>query len=159
MKQLLILGAGTAGTMMAHHLRKHLPRGEWRITAADRSEDHYYQPGFLFLPFGMIEESAIVKKTRDLLPKDVEFIAAAVERIDPSENRVYLEGREPIDYDLLIVATGSHIVPEETEGMDGAGWRRDVFDFYSFEGAQALRDHLRSWQGGKLVVHVTEMPI
>ncbi|MBL9155646.1 MAG: FAD-dependent oxidoreductase [Verrucomicrobiales bacterium] len=159
MKNLLILGAGTAGTMMAHHLRKRLPRGEWRITAVDRSEDHYYQPGFLFLPFGMIDESAIVKKTRDLLPRDVDFVAAPVERIDPAARQVHLAGREPIAYDLLIVATGSHIAPEETEGMTGPGWRRDVFDFYTFEGARALRDRLAAWQGGKLVVHVTEMPI
>lgn len=145
--------------MMAHHLRKRLPRGEWRITAVDRSEDHYYQPGFLFLPFGMIDESAIVKKTRDLLPRDVDFVAAPVERIDPAARQVHLAGREPIAYDLLIVATGSHIAPEETEGMTGPGWRRDVFDFYTFEGARALRDRLAAWQGGKLVVHVTEMPI
>ena len=159
MKNLLILGAGTAGTMMAHHLAKRLPRGEWRITAVDRSEDHYYQPGFLFLPFGMIEESAIVKKTRDLLPRGVDFIAASVDRIDPAARRVHLAGREPLPYDLLIVATGSHIAPQETEGMQGAGWRREVFDFYSFDGARALRDRLATWQGGKLVVHVTEMPI
>lgn len=159
MKDLLILGAGTAGTMMAHHLRKRLPRSEWRITAVDRSEDHYYQPGFLFLPFGMIEESAIVKQTRDLLPRGVDFVAASVERIDPAVRRVHLAGREPLAYDLLIVATGSHIAPEETEGMRGPGWRREVFDFYSFEGARALRDRLAAWQGGKLVVHVTEMPI
>lgn len=145
--------------MMAHHLRKRLPRDQWRITAVDKSEDHYYQPGFLFLPFGMIDERDVVKKTKDLLPSGVELIAAEVERIEPEANRVHFAGHEPENYDLLIVATGSHIVPEETEGMDGEGWRKDVFDFYSFDGARALRDHLASWKGGKLLVHVTEMPI
>jgi sulfide:quinone oxidoreductase len=161
MKRLVILGAGTAGTMMAHHLRKRLSPDEWGITAIDRSEHHYYQPGFLFLPFGQIAEKDVVKPIRDLLPAGVEFIASDVERIAPEANRIFLAGedRKQLDYDLLIVATGSHIVPEEVEGMAGPGWRRDVFDFYSFDGARALRDHLAGWDGGKLVVHITEMPI
>ncbi|MCB1231084.1 MAG: FAD-dependent oxidoreductase [Verrucomicrobiae bacterium] len=159
MKNLIILGAGTAGTMMAHHLRKRLSAAEWTITIVDRSENHYYQPGFLFLPFDMIEERAIVKPVRDLLPGDVDFIFAPIERIDAEANRVHLGGRDPIDYDLLVVATGSHIAPDEIEGMNGEGWRREVFDFYTFEGARALRDRLATWAGGKLVVHITEMPI
>ncbi len=160
MKHLVILGAGTAGTMMAHHLRKRLSPQAWRMTAVDRSEHHYYQPGFLFLPFGMIEEKAVVKPVRELLPAGVTLVAAEVRRIEPEANRVHLEGHDdPIDYDLLIIATGSHIAPDEVEGMTGPGWRRDVFDFYTFEGARALRDHLAAWEGGRLVVHVTEMPI
>lgn len=159
MQHLLILGAGTAGTMMAHHLRRRLPRGDWRITVVDKSERHYYQPGFLFLPFGMIAEADVVKSTRDLLPRGVEFICGDIERIDPAGRRVTVNGHEPQDFDLLIVATGSRIAPEETEGMSGDGWRRDVFDFYTFDGSRALRDRLATWDGGKLVVHVTEMPI
>lgn len=49
--------------------------------------------------------------------------------------------------------------PEEVEGMKGDGWRNDVFNFYTFDGALALRNKLRTWEGGKLVVHITEMPI
>ena len=43
--------------------------------------------------------------------------------------------------------------------MKGSGWYRDVFDFYTYEGAKALRNKLREWEGGKLLVHITEMPI
>ncbi len=159
MKNLLILGAGTAGTMMAHHLRKRLPAREWKLTVVDRSSRHYYQPGFLFLPFGMIDEKAVVKPVRDLLPRGVDFIEASCERIEPEARRVHLTDREPVAYDLLIVATGSHIAPDETEGMDGEGWRREVFDFYTYDGARALRDKLADWEGGRLLVQVTEMPI
>ena len=59
----------------------------------------------------------------------------------------------------MIIATGAKIAPEETEGMKGAEWQKSVFDFYTFEGSLALRNKLRDWQGGKLVVHITEMPI
>jgi pyrimidine operon attenuation protein/uracil phosphoribosyltransferase len=51
MKNLVILGAGTAGTMMANHLRPKLDKKEWNITIVDQYKTHYYQPGFLFLPF------------------------------------------------------------------------------------------------------------
>ncbi|MCP5550440.1 MAG: FAD-dependent oxidoreductase [Akkermansiaceae bacterium] len=159
MKHLLILGAGTAGTMMANHLRRKLPRAEWRLTAVDRSDEHYYQPGFLFLPFGEMDERAIVKSRRAFLPSGVDFVEAEIDRVEAGENRVLLAGGEALDYDLLIVATGSTIVPTEVEGMAGEGWRKNVFDFYTFDGARALRDRLATWEGGKLVVHVTEMPI
>ncbi len=64
-----------------------------------------------------------------------------------------------MSYDVLIIATGAKIAPEETAGMKGSEWQKSVFDFYTFEGALALRNKLREWQGGKLVVHITEMPI
>ena len=51
MKRLLILGAGSAGTMMANHLVRHLAPQEWELTVVDQEKVHYYQPGFLFLPF------------------------------------------------------------------------------------------------------------
>lgn len=50
MKNLVILGAGSAGTMMANHLDKKLNKQDWLITIVDQEKVHYYQPGFLFLP-------------------------------------------------------------------------------------------------------------
>ena len=34
-----------------------------------------------------------------------------------------------------------------------------VHEFYSYEGSVALAEKLRTWPGGKLVIHITEMPI
>ena len=45
MKRLVILGAGTGGTVMANLLRKRLRRDDWAITVIDRDDEHYYQPG------------------------------------------------------------------------------------------------------------------
>ncbi len=61
MKQLLVLGAGTAGTMVVNKLRPLLDADEWKITIVDQHETHYYQPGFLFIPFGMYSKSDVVK--------------------------------------------------------------------------------------------------
>lgn len=158
-KHLLILGGGTAGTMMANHLRKRLARSEWRITVVDRSDKHLYQPGFLFLPFGIYEEKDIIRETRTLLPAGVDFELAEVDKLRPEDHGVDLKDGRALSYDILIVATGCHIAPEETEGMLGPKWRQNVHDFYTLDGARALRGKLADWGGGRLVVHINEMPI
>lgn len=158
MKNLLILGAGTAGTMMANHLRPKLYLNKWKITIVDQYKTHYYQPGFLFLPFDTYTESQVKKEGKRFIPIGVDYIQKKIEKIIPEKNKVKLED-ETLDYDILIIATGSKIAPEETEGLLGPLWKKDIFDFYTFEGALALRNKLREWEGGKLVVHLTEMPI
>jgi sulfide:quinone oxidoreductase len=158
MKQLIILGAGSAGTMMMNHLQGKMPQG-WGITVVDKDPVHYYQPGFLFLPFGTYTEEAIKRPKTKFVPKGVRYVHQGIDRVDAAANQVFLEGGAVLQYDLLIIATGSRIAPEEIEGMMGRGWHKNVFDFYTFEGARNLRDFLATWEGGRLVVHLTEMPI
>jgi sulfide:quinone oxidoreductase len=161
MKTLLILGAGTGGTMVANKMAEELDLREWEIIVVDRDETHYYQPGFLFIPFGMYNLDDVRKPKRDFIPRGVELILSDIELIEPEKNRVRLtrEGRV-INYDYLVVATGSHIHPEETAGMvDGGAWRENIFDFYTPDGAVELGRYLKYWKGGRMVVNVTEMPI
>ncbi|MEJ8841624.1 FAD-dependent oxidoreductase [Lacibacter sp. H375] len=159
MKNLVILGAGTAGTMMANHLHHELKQPDWQITIVDEREEHHYQPGYLFLPFDIYTPDDIIKTIEEFIPKDVTLLKRKIERIVPNENKIQLKDGAELNYDILIVATGAKIAPEETEGMKGEEWQKSVFDFYTFEGALALRNKLRDWEGGKLVVHITEMPI
>ncbi len=160
MKRILILGAGTAGTMVANRLVKELDRDEWKITIVDQNETHYYQPGFLFIPFGIYNLNDVRKPKRDYLPPEVEVIISPIELIEPEEKRVKIEKSDRyLTYDYLIVATGSQIVPGEIEGLLGDEWRKSIFDFYTPDGAVALQKFLRTWQGGKLVLNIAEMPI
>ncbi len=158
MKNLVILGAGSAGTMMSNHLIKKLPKN-WKITVVDKDKVHYYQPGFLFLPFDIYTEDQVKKPKKKFVPKGINYIEESIDRVSAEENLVYLESGQKLSFDVLIVATGSQIAPGEIDGMQGSGWHKDVFDFYTFEGSKNLRDYLRTWQGGKMVVHITEMPI
>ena len=159
MKNLVILGAGTSGTMMANHLVSKLPKKEWNITIVDQYKTHYYQPGFLFLPFDIYTTKQVKKNGGKFIPKGVNYIIKKINKIIPEANKVLLEEDDELNYDILIVATGTKIAPEETEGMAGPEWYKSIFDFYTYEGAKALRDKLREWKGGKLVIHITEMPI
>lgn len=158
MKNLVILGAGSAGTMMMNHLHNKLPK-EWKITVVDKDPVHYYQPGFLFLPFDTYTEDQVKKEKKSFVPKSVNYLQQGIDRIDAEGKKVFLENGDELTYDIIIVATGSQIAPDETDGMLGEGWHKNVFDFYTFEGSRNLRNFLRKWEGGKMVVHITEMPI
>ncbi len=159
MKNLLILGAGTAGTMVANKLTHVLKHNEWKITIVDQDETHYYQPGFLFIPFGIYGEKDVIKPKRNYIPPGVEMIVSEIELIEPEKNQVQLaKDKQTLSYDYLIIATGTAPRPEETPGMEGPEWRNSIHDFYTFEGSSALAKKLRTWEGGDLVVSIMELP-
>lgn len=160
MKRIVILGAGTAGTIVANKLSHELDLNEWKITIVDQSEVHYYQPGFLFIPFGIYGKNDVMRPRRDTMPRGVELVISEIDVIEPHNNRVLLkkEGRV-LTYDFLIVTTGSRVMPQETPGLAEHEWRKSIFDFYTVDGADALHKHLRTWQGGRVVLNVVEMPI
>jgi sulfide:quinone oxidoreductase len=159
MRRLLVLGAGTAGTMVVNKLRPRLAADEWQITVVDQDAEHLYQPGLLLLPFGAYTPEELVKPRRRFIPDGVELRVEEVDRIDADANQVLLGDGSVLGYDYLVVATGTSPRPDQTPGMTGSEWRTSVFDFYTLEGAVALRDRLSTWQGGRLVVQVVEMPI
>ncbi|GAP22121.1 NAD(P)/FAD-dependent oxidoreductase [Leptolinea tardivitalis] len=160
MKTFLILGAGTAGTMIARKMAGKLDSHDWKVILVDKDEKHYYQPGFLFIPFGWYKAEDVIKTKQEFIPGNIEFILSDIEMIEPAANKVKLtkDNRE-IAYDYLVIATGASIHPEETEGLQGAGWHKNIFDFYTYEGAAALHSFLDKWEGGRLVMNVVENPI
>jgi len=159
MKKILILGAGTGGTIMANKLAANMEDNEWQITIIDQDEKHYYQPGFLFIPFGIYTKKDVIKEKKDYIPSDVNQILSAIELIKPEKNQVVLHNGTNLSYDYLIIATGSQIHPEETEGLKEKSWHKNIFDFYTIEGALALANHLKYWRGGRFIVNIAEMPI
>ncbi len=159
MRNLVVLGAGTAGTIAVNKLRKKLPRSEWSITVVDPSATHYYQPGYLFLPFGTYEEKQLKKATKRFIPKGVELVHAAVDLVQAESNQVVLDNGDVLAYDYLVIATGTSPRPDQTPGMDGKLWHESIQSFYTYDDAVALRDKLAGFKGGRVVVHVTEMPI
>lgn len=159
MKKILILGAGTAGTMLANKLAHVLSRDEWKITIVDQEATHYYQPGFLFMPFGIYGENDVIKPKRDYIPPGVDMIQSEIRLVEPEQNRVLIAKDDRyLSYDFLIIATGTSPRPEETPGLLDGEWRKSIHDFYTYEGAVALSRHLRTWKGGKLVLNIMELP-
>ena len=158
MKKVLILGAGTAGTIMANTLSRKAGK-EWSITVIDQSEEHYYQPGFLFMPFGVYTEKDVVKPRKKFLPGRAVYRQAKLERILHEDNKVLLQDGEEESYDILIIGTGCDIAPDEVEGLTGDDWGKRSHDFYTFEGARKLAAAMADWKGGRIVINIAEMPI
>lgn len=158
MKNLIIIGAGTAGTTVANHLQTKLP-ADWQLKVIDPEPQHLFQPDLIFLPFGMQVPEKMERPRKTTFRRGVEWLQKEVYAVDTEARQVVLDEDERLPYDLLIIASGSHIRPEETPGLLGEHWQQNIFDFYTLEGATKLRDKLASFEGGRLVLNVVEMPI
>ena len=155
---MVILGGGTGGTIAANRLRRSLSRSV-EITVIDENDDHVYQPGLLFVPFGLADPAELVRSRSRQLHDDIRFVEAGIDAVDTAANLVRLADGRSVGYDVLIIATGAILQPEETEGLTGPGWGHTAFTFYSLEGAQALRGALENFTSGRLVVNVVDMPV
>ena len=158
-RHVVILGGGTGGTLLANRLRRSYLEDALAITVVDQDDQHVYQPGLLFVPFGLADVDEITRPRHRQLHDGIGFVQAAVDRVEVDLDRVYLEGGETLDYDVLVVATGARLVPEETEGLLGDGWNRNVFTFYTPEGASALAGALAELTAGRVVVNIVDLPI
>lgn len=160
MKKVVILGAGTGGTLVANLLAHRLDLREWSITVIDRSPLHVYQPGLLFLPFrmeGYRTQEDVVRPIRAPLPHGINFVESDVYLIDHVKREVDTDdGVFP--YDFLVSAMGCRPAPTEIQGM-AAEMGRGVHTFYTLEGALAMQDALARMNEGRLVVDICEMPI
>lgn len=145
--------------MIVNRLRRRLSPVDWDITIVDHDDAHLYQPGLLFVPFGRSEPEDLVRTRRSFLPDGVTFVDGEVDRVDPVSQSVALADGRALAYDYLVIATGTSPRPEQTPGMLGPSWRERIFDFYTIDGATALRAALRDFDHGRLVVHVADLPI
>ncbi len=156
-KRILILGGGTGGTITANRLRRRLDDVE--IVVVDRDDRHVYQPGLLFVPFGLAHAEDIVRDRGRQLHSGIEYRNAEVEAVDLETDTVRVVDGEPIPYDVLIVATGATLLPEETEGLTGPGWMERAFTFYDIVGSSALEGALARFDGGRVIVNMVDLPI
>ena len=159
MHRIVILGAGTGGTLTANRLRKALSTETTSIICVDQDDRHVYQPGLLFVPFGLTQPEDIVRPRARQLHQGVEFKSDVVENVDLESQIVHLKNGGDLSYDVLVVASGAVLAPEETPGLTGPGWMENVFTFYTPEGAAALESALAAFEGGRIVVNVVDMPI
>lgn len=156
MKKLVILGAGCAGSMVANKLRQKLSDQEWSITVIDKDDRHIYQPGLLFIPFGIYQADDVTRTRSEFMVKGIDFVVDEIQKIDTTAKQVETTAGS-YSYDKIIVCTGVNIAPEEIDGML-EGWQKDIFDFYTLDGAVNLASALRQFQGGKLVLNIAEFP-
>ena len=158
-RRIVILGGGTGGTIAANRLRRRLAPGDAEIHVVDRDDSHVYQPGLLFVPFGLADPAEIVKPRRRQLRPGIDFHLDEVEAVDLERDTVRLATGTELPYDVLVVATGAALQPEETEGLTGPGWGERVHMFYDVVSASVLAAALARFDGGRLVIDIADMPI
>lgn len=163
MARIVILGGGTAGTVVANRLarryRREMSANLASVTVIDQDDRHLYQPGLLYVPFGSVRPPRLVRSRRRQLSRAVRYLGGSVNRLDVDRDIIELADGRLIPYDVLVIATGTRLAPEETDGLTGAGWRRNVHEFYTLEGATALREALSRFDGGRLVINPIGPPI
>ena len=154
-KKIVVLGGGTGGTIISNNLRRHLPK-DWDITLIDRDDRHIYQPGMLFVPFGIQKSNTLVRSRKKYILPGVNFVIDEITHIYPDKKEVKTKNHK-FSYDFLIISTGCRIVPEENDGLMDA-WGKNAFSFYTIEAAEMLRKKLKEFDGGKLVMNIAELP-
>jgi sulfide:quinone oxidoreductase len=158
-RQIVILGGGTGGTTVANRLRRRLSDDQAEIHVVDRDNRHVYQPGLLFVPFGLAQVDDLTRSRQRQLASGVRFHEREVDHVDLTGQEVRLDDGTLLRYDVLVVATGAHLQPGETVGLTDAGWNETAFTFYTTEGAAALQTALARFDSGRIVVNLVDMPI
>jgi sulfide:quinone oxidoreductase len=128
-KQIVVLGGGTGGTMTANRLRRRFDADEAEIHVVDLDDRHVYQPGLLFVPFGLASLDDIVRPRRRQLRNGIVFHQTEVAWVELDRNEVELLDGDVLPYDVLVVASGVRLQPEETDGLTGPGWNERAFTF------------------------------
>jgi len=145
--------------LTANRLRRLYSADEAEIVVVDQDDRHLYQPGLLFMPFGLTHVEDIVRPRGRQLHDGISYRQSAVDSVDITDDQVLLADGTSLEYDVLVVATGAVLVPEETEGLTGPGWMEKVFTFYTPEGAAALEAALAAFDAGRVVINIIDMPI
>ena len=149
--RVVVLGGGVGGTLAANLLDKEL-RGEATVTVVDGTGMHVYQPGFLYVALGQANALWLARDERTLLRKNVQLVIEQATKVDPEKQTVALAHGGTLSYDYLVLATGSRL---DRDAVPGYG---DSHDFYSLEGALRLREELRRFKGGRILVGVAGIP-
>jgi sulfide:quinone oxidoreductase len=150
--RIVVLGGGVGGTIAANLLSKRLGR-DAAITVVDPTGMHVYQPGFLYVALGQANGRWLTRDERTLLRPDVELAVERAIRVHPDAGTVQLERGGSLDWDYLVIATGARLVPDAVPGLV-----QGAHEFYSLDGAQRLREELRSFRGGAVRVGIAGIP-
>ncbi len=155
MNKIVVLGAGTGGTIVTNKLWKKLKKTKqpFELTIVDKTFKHVYQPGFLFTMFNRDKTENIMKDARKLVPKGVKKVMAGVIRIDTENKIIYLDNNETLEYDYVVLATGARIAPERVDW-----WDDSIHQFYTPEGAEKLYNAITEFKGGKILIAIGDLP-
>jgi sulfide:quinone oxidoreductase len=151
--RVLVVGGGTGGTIVANNLARRLApeirNRKAKITMLSASDQHMYQPGLLYVAFGQMMPDELYRDQKSLLESSIDFHVDPVEQFDLDNNRVTTVSGKTHEYDVIVIATGSRIMPKKIPGLD-----EGAETFYTEKGAVELFKKLHAFEGGKVGIVV-----
>ncbi len=151
--KILIIGGGMGGTILANNLARRLKHelraGAARITMLSASEKHAYLPGLLYVAVGKMMPDELYRDQAGLLEPGIDFHVDPVEEFHLDHKKVKAKSGKLYDYDLLVIATGSRMMPDSVPGL-----AENAEFFYTEETAVKMYKRLQSFEGGKVVIAV-----
>jgi len=151
MKQILILGGGIGGLVVANKLRKKLGK-EHKIILIDKNVKHIYAPSFLWVMEGKRNAEKVQKPLEFLKRRGISFVNEKVVKIEP-EKKIVRTNKNNFNYDYLIISLGAELVPGNIKGLSKAG-----YNLYQIEEVERLREDLKEFKGGKVAVVISSLP-
>src|SRR3984957_1172168 len=149
--KVLILGAGFGGLELATRLSDELG-DEIEIDLVDKSAGFVFGFSKLDVIFGKATASHVFHPYASIDKRGLRFTQTTVRSIDPEQKSVITDAGT-FESDILVVALGADLDPSATPGLVEAG-----HEFYTVDGAFALRDVLAAFEGGRVIVGVTSTP-
>lgn len=143
--RVVILGGGVGGMIVANRLVRRLRPDEAEVIVIDATGQHFYQPGLLYFPLNDGDPGMLVRPVRRLLDRRVQLLEGVANTMHPAARTVQVDG-STVAYDWLVLATGTRLVPERIPGF------AQVHHFYALDAAMRLREALKAFNGGRIVI-------
>ena len=151
--KILIVGGGTGGTIIANNLARRLVNEirahKASITLLSASKRHMYQPGLLYVAFGQMMPDELYRDEASLLESNITFEVDPVSKFELDKNQVVTQAGKTHKYDILVIATGSRIMPKKIPGLE-----EGAETFYTEAGAIKMFKALREFKGGNVGIVV-----
>jgi sulfide:quinone oxidoreductase len=156
--RIVVLGAGTGGTLLANllvrHLSKRVEAGESSVHLIGEGQDHSFQPANLDIAFKGADPQKFLRRETHLLNHGVQYMAEGAQRVDLGERVIEMRSGAKLPYDYLVFATGALASPELMPGLSEGSLNFHTGPY----NAVKIWDAIQRLKGGKVVVAITSVP-
>jgi sulfide:quinone oxidoreductase len=149
--RVLVLGAGFGGLELTTRLSEEFGK-EVEVVLIDQADGFVFGFSKLDVMFGRTVAAAVHHPYRDLVKPGVTFVQTTIRAINPTDRSIETDAGR-FEGDVMVVALGADLDPGATPGLVEAG-----HEFYTLDGAFALRDVISNFAGGRVIVGVTSTP-
>ena len=150
-RRILVLGAGFGGLELASMLSEQVG-DKIDLTLIDKNDTFFFGFSKLDVMFGRKTSNAVKIPYRGIVKPGVTFRQETITSIDPEKRHVETN-QGAYEADILVIALGAEYDLEATPGLVEGG-----NEFYSFEGAERLREIISTFSKGQAVIGVTSTP-